>query len=261
MRFVRRAESYGVSQGVGWQTSRGVGILRGIGRRCLARLDAIAQFRQEWKQPAQRLWLSALVGDWFAVSELAASEHMEEIANLAKQRAAECHSQRLARVTAMVAKFIEIDSASLPMPEWLHAIGELDGSQLAEYLRQALAMRDAAFCALRYIEEQDDGTWRLRYALFERALRGNVGRDDPRGQMLSPVSEEDPDDDDLLAVRCATFLAKHGYRATEVVSGLTENWRSIAEVIPLVLQYLPDRAMESWGGACSHRKYVSSAMP
>ena len=145
----------------------------------------------------------------------------------------------------MVAKFIEIDNAGLPMAEWFHALGELDGSQLAKYLRQALAMRDAAYCALRYIEERDDRTWCPEvYALFERALPGDVSRDDPRGQVLEPVSDEHPDSDDMLALRCAMFLAKHDYRTTEVVSRLAANEKSMADAVLLVLQYVPDRAMD-----------------
>ena len=178
----------------------------------LARSDAIAQFRQEWKQPAQRLWLSALVGDWFAVSELAASEHMEEIANLAKQRAAECHSQRLARVTAMVAKFIEIDSASLPMPEWFHAIGELDGSQLAKYLRQALAMRDAAFCALRYIEEQDDGTWCPEvYALLRERCGAMSAGTIPEAKCSAPCQKRIQ-----MTTTCSRFGAPRSWQSTAI---------------------------------------------
>ena len=229
---------------------------------CWRGFGTIIQFCQEWKQPAQRLWLSALVGDWFVVSELAASAaHMEEIANLAKQRAAECHSLRLARVTEMIAKFIEIDRAELPMPEWFHAIGELDGSQLAKYLRQALSMRDAAFCALRYIEEQDDGTWCPEVYAFERALRGNVSRN-ARGRNAQPrvrrgSGSRRPARGSVRRVPGKARLS--GDRGRQRIDGELEvDYRGDSPGTPV-----PSRSRhgEYWGGACTRRECMSSAMP
>lgn len=54
----------------------------------------VLQFCERWKDPSQRLWLAALIGDWLLAHELAQQTNDAGLIVLTGERAAECNKLR-----------------------------------------------------------------------------------------------------------------------------------------------------------------------
>ena len=54
----------------------------------------VLQFCDRWKDPSQRLWLAALIGDWLLAHKLAQQTNDAELITVTGERAAECNKLR-----------------------------------------------------------------------------------------------------------------------------------------------------------------------
>ena len=202
------------------------GELEQLSEKVLARSDSIIAFCEAWENPDNRIWLSALVGDWSALCIAATDNRMAEIANLAKERAEECRTARLNKAHEWCGKLIDRDALPL-FADTLYVMGELAPEVVPELLRRAFAgSRLTALYAFYYVNGIKDPTWcREVYRLLtqhpsEYHSRTAVG-----------------------AASLAKYLVEHKYRVPEVVTMLARDEETVDYAALLAVEHVPEAAM------------------
>jgi hypothetical protein len=182
----------------------------------LEHAEAIETFWRAWVDPANRLWLGALCGDWLAAHEAAGGR--PEIAELTRLRADKCRHLRRDRLLQLTG-FAAADA--------LHALAELGTAD--EQVEKALRGPPTGLvsAALDIVEEQDAPRWcPLIYSLYCRVnAKGNA----PESQIW---------------MRSLKFLLKHGYQKDEMLGALPRaGGTEIGEAILLALEHAPQHAL------------------
>jgi hypothetical protein len=182
----------------------------------LARQDAIETFCRAWASPDQRLWLSALIGDWLAAHEAAAEQlHVKTITARRMEKCCQMRRQRLLEETGYSAA------------DALHGLAELNAAD--ESLEEAFRSTPSGLvsAALDIAAQQDDARWCPSiYALFCRV--------NPAGQIPEPH----------IWIASLKFLLRHGYRTGELLAALPQaRGTEVGEAVLLALEHAPKHAL------------------
>lgn len=178
--------------------------------------NAIEAFCRQWTDPANRLWLGALCGDWLAAHDAATGR--PEIESLTAARAETCRllrQERLLRETGYSAA------------DALHGLAELGVAE--EQVEHALRGSPTGLvsAALDIVEEQD--TPRCCPLIY-----GMHSRVNPAGQIPEP----------RIWIRCLKFLLRHGYKTDEMLAALPKaGGTEIGEAVLLALEHAPQHTL------------------
>ncbi|HEY7152493.1 MAG TPA: hypothetical protein VH575_00905 [Gemmataceae bacterium] len=178
--------------------------------------DAIETFCRTWANPASRLWLGALCGDWLAADDAAAGR--PGIGELTTARAEKCRQIRRERL---------LRETGYPAADALHGLAELGAAD--EPLQSAFRGPPSGLvsAALDVVEQQDDPRWcPLVYDMYSR--------------VKSAAQPPEPS----IWIRSLKFLLRHGYSADEVLAALPQaGGTAIGEAVLLALEYAPQHAL------------------
>jgi hypothetical protein len=178
--------------------------------------DATEAFCRAWENPANRLWLGALCGDWLAAHAAAAGR--PGLDTLTAARAETCRQRRRQRL---------LKETGYSAADALHGLADLGPAD--EYVEHALLGSPTGLvsAALDIVEEQDASRWcPLIHSLHTRVK--------PAGQSPEPS----------IWIRCLKFLLRHHYRTDEILGGLPQaGGTEIGEAILLALEYAPQHAL------------------
>jgi hypothetical protein len=182
----------------------------------LAEEDAIKAICSAWADPANRIWLAGLIGDWLAADEAAAGNLA--IQQITKPRADKCRALRRQRLQA-VKGFAACDA--------LFGLAELGDAEVE--LKAALNNPPSAVttAALQIICQQDDPKWcPYVYSMFKQ---------------LSPTREiPEP----YLWVSSLELLLRHDCHSEQMIAALPDAAGSIVgEAVLLALEYAPQHAL------------------
>lgn len=182
----------------------------------LASEAAIAAFCRAWGDPARRVWLAGMIGDWPAAHEAAAGRHTIE--QITAPRAERCRAIRRDYLLK------ETDQAASDALEGLAELGGAD-EQLKEALRGPPS--GTVSTALGIAERQNDPKWYPHiYSVFKRMR--------PTGQLPEPH----------IWVTSLGILLRHGYRKEEMIASLTMAGGSVVgEGALLALEHAPEHAL------------------
>jgi len=184
------------------------GAMRSVGDEYLNRLadeilengDSFSAFCTAWQDPDNRLWLSALIGDWEGVEQLASASDQAELARLASARAAVCRQRRIASLRKMFQCALNNQEYTVQMV--LPAMSEVGDELLEDFIREAFSRNDqSSLAAAFYALETDDPSWCPEmFQCFEDRVRD--------AESLRP------------ATYLGRFLVEHDYRADDVLAAL-----------------------------------------
>jgi hypothetical protein len=186
----------------------------------LDQADAIKAFCLAWGNPANRLWLGALCGDWLGAHEAAAGR--PDLTAITGPRAEQCREIRRHRLHRDLGEQYKAADA-------LHALSDLRAADLDQCLLDALSgpPTGAISAALDIIGEQDDPRWCPHlYTLFRTT--------DPAQQAPSPH----------IWMTSLRLLLRHGHHAAEVIAALPKAaGTEIGEAVLLLLEHAPELAL------------------
>jgi hypothetical protein len=178
--------------------------------------DAIEMFCRKWAEPAHRLWLGALCGDWLAAHDAAIGK--PGIEALTAARASQCCQLRRERL---------LKETGYSASDALLGLAELGAAD--EQVEHALRGSPTGLvsAALDIVEKQDAPRWcPLVYGMYSRVK--------PAGQIPEPS----------IWVRCLKFLLRHGYQSDELLAGLPKaGGTEIGEAVLLALEHAPQHAL------------------
>jgi hypothetical protein len=187
-----------------------------VSDRVLDHAGAIEAFCRAWGNPANRLWLGALCGDWLAAHDAAAGR--PGIDRLTAARAEKCRQLRRERL---------LRERGYPAADALHGLAELGAAD--EPVGRAFRGPPTGLvsAALDIIEEQDDPRWCPPvHAMYSRV--------NPAGPLPEPH----------IWMRSLKFLLRHGYRTDELLAALPRaGGTEIGEAILLALEHAPQHAL------------------
>jgi hypothetical protein len=182
--------------------------------------DAIEAFCLAWANPANRLWLGALCGDWLAAHEAAVGR--PDLTAITAPRADQCREIRRRRLHRDLGEQYKAADA-------LHALSDLGAADLDQCLSDALSgpPTGASSAALDIIEKQDDPRWCPHlYTLFRRS--------DPGQQAPSPH----------IWMTSLRLLLRHGHNTADVIAALPKAaGTEIGEAVLLALDHAPKLAL------------------
>jgi hypothetical protein len=187
-----------------------------VSDRVLDRADAIETFCRAWGEPANRLWLGALCGDWLAAHDAATGR--PGINELTAARAEKCRQLRRERL---------LRETGYSAADALHGLAELGAAD--EPVESALRGSPTGLvsAALDVVEQQDDPRWcNLIHAMYSRVR--------PAGDPPEP----------RIWIRSLKFLLRHAYRTDEILASLPQaGGTEIGEAILLALEHAPQHAL------------------
>jgi hypothetical protein len=183
-------------------------------------VDAIEAFCLAWANPANRLWLGALCGDWLAAHE--AAQGRPDLRAISAPRADRCRETRRERLQRDLGEQYKAADA-------LHALADLRAADLDQCLIDALGgpPSGAISAALDIIGQQDDPRWcQHLYTLFRRT--------DPAQQAPSPH----------IWMTSLRLLLRHGHHTADVIAALPKAaGTEIGEAVLLALEHAPELAL------------------
>jgi hypothetical protein len=178
--------------------------------------DAIEAFCCAWVNPANRLWLGALCGDWLAAGDSATDQ--PGIAELTAAQAEKCSQLRRERL---------LRETGYSAADALHGLAELGAAD--EPVESALRGPPTGLvsAALDIVEAQDDPRWcPLVHGMYSRVRPGRQAPE-PR-----------------IWIRSLKFLLRHGYRTNELLAALPQaGGTEIGEAVLLALEHAPQHAL------------------
>jgi hypothetical protein len=189
----------------------------------------VDQFARAWEDPAQRLWLGPLIGDWMAAHEAALARGREDLLAVTAQQAALCRERRLAELQ----RFLDTDCDHYDeflVEEILEALHELGAvKELKGPLEKVLQDPDSpnTATALEIVTKLADAAWCPQVeALWKRLDQDDDGREPS------------------LWTGCVDFLLKHNYHTAEIVTALPRaGWDQIAAAALHALERAPEHAL------------------
>jgi|GEM_PF-1068279 len=187
-----------------------------IADEVLASEATIEMFCREWSDPAKRIWLAGMIGDWPAAHEAAAGQ--PEVEQFTAPRAERCRAIR---------RDYLLKESGHAASDALEGLAELGGAddQLEEALRGPPS--GAVSTALEIVDRQNDPKWCPRiYNVFKRMR--------PTGQLPEPH----------IWVTSLKFLLRHGYRTDEMIASIAlAGGTVIGESALLALEHAPEHAL------------------
>lgn len=182
--------------------------------------DAIVAFCGAWENPANRLWLGAICGDWIAAHESATGR--PDFTAITGPRAEQCRELRRQRLQKDLKEQYRAADA-------LHALANLGAADLDKCLIDALSGPPTGVisAALDIIRQQDDPRWCPHlYTLFRRT--------DPAQPAPSPH----------IWMASLRLLLRHGHHAADVIAALPKAaGTEIGEAVLLALEHAPEFAL------------------
>jgi hypothetical protein len=182
----------------------------------------ITAFCERWADPASRLWLAALIGDWPAAHEEALRAGDTALATLSGERAEQCRELRRQRLLRDLRQERLASAALL-------GLADLGGKGLASVLSEALVGVPSGLTstALEVIERLDDPAWCAEVnALFRRV--------EPGGPAPQPH----------LWMASLKFLLRHGHPRGALLATLPQAaGYEMAEACLLALEHAPELAL------------------
>jgi hypothetical protein len=182
----------------------------------MAHEEAINQFCQAWSDPAKRLWLSGLIGDWPAAH--AASIGQPDIEPIIAQRAERCRQLRRNRLLSIT---------GYQAADALHGLADIGAvaDSLAEAFRSPPSGLVSA--ALAIAGNLGDPRWCPDiYSLHTRV--------NPAGEIPQPH----------IWMTSLKFLMRHGYRVEEMFADLARaGGTEVGEAVLLALEHAPEHAL------------------
>jgi hypothetical protein len=175
----------------------------------VAAADAsIASFAERWEDPASRLWLAALIGDWPAAAAAAERGGYHDLIPFTRSRADQCHERWAARVCAgdvptWPGWYLDRDGPAQTSLAHLGALRDASPRDFTAFVQSLLD--EVSFhtgTAVEFLAAYGDGSWCGRIAeLFRVAMDG-------------PCYVYG------LRQNCARYLARHGGSAAAVIDAL-----------------------------------------
>jgi hypothetical protein len=189
-----------------------------LGIYATSRATYVDVFFKGWQEPANRLWLAAVAGDWLLGYELALAVGDSQLIAVTKQRADECRKLRCNMVRRKLGNRPVNGNA-------LDALHEMGAENLPDLIRQGLTGDDSAVgSVLWHLNKHDDPSWCPE--VFKALDRLRPG-----------------DDDAGVSLSCARYLLKHGHRIDQVVKIISDMPDNTEEVALLLLEHAPQHAL------------------
>jgi hypothetical protein len=187
-----------------------------LSRMACAVARSVSTFCRLWKEPHNRLWLAALVGDWPSANELVQSHLDPQVRRTVGERFEAYRQRRLA-----IARFnLDLEADSIYDMEVLFRGGAED---FEDYVQRFLAAAGSDWRLSELLLETGDSRWNEQlFKTFERS---------------SANCEHFP------IPRLAWTLLERGYRTDDVLAGLEKCDQGICQAALLLLKYAPARAL------------------
>ena len=177
---------------------------------------SIESFCRAWSDPGQRLWLSALIGDWPSAHEVASGQ--SEVDWITTQHAEKCRQLRVERL---------LRETGYPAADALYGLAELSAADAS--LEEAFRSTPSGFvsAALEIAGQQDDGQWCPQiYDLFSRV--------NPQGPLPEPH----------IWMTSLKYLLRHEHRVSELLPALSlAGGCELGEAVLLALERVPESAL------------------
>ena len=167
----------------------------------------LERFVSAWRNLDERLWLAVLIGDWPAALATAQTLGDDELISLITPRAAKCREEWV--------RYLENHARSKGLYDGLlYALADANCPELPKYVETAIGEDEASWAAIDIIKS--DPSWCPK--VYEYYQRSN-----------------------WLAPYCASYLARHDYRTTEVIEQLVSGNSSYYKTaIELALEHAPE---------------------
>jgi hypothetical protein len=182
--------------------------------------DTITSFCAAWHDPARRLWLAALLGDWPAAHKTALADGEGVLAELIGERVDQTGRLRRLRLQHALQGDATASIALL-------GFDDLGASELAGVLNQVFdrPLTGVTSTALGIVVCSDDPAWcQTVYRLFRRT------------RASGPIPQPS------LWLKCLEFLLRHDCHRSEMIAALPAG-AGFAETCLLALEYAPELAL------------------
>lgn len=225
----------------GWSLRNSIMDLRGLkcfkeddctmqlNENCLSHVDTISRFCEAWNEGSNRLWLTALIGDWLKAEELAADVSDSVLLEAIQSRSEEVRSDRLEFLYAIADIFPKLNT--FRFPAWC-GVADLDPSAVIPLARRAFkaSVEEAtdAFLLIEKFDVNDDNCCPDVFRLLERLT---VDRNVERVKFNYST----------IACRCGAYLTKRGYRTEKVISFLVAQDTTVIDAVLLSMEHSPDK--------------------
>jgi len=184
--------------------------------KVLAIESAIESFLRVWREPNQRVWLSALIGDWLAADAFAVN--LPEIQRMTGKRKEQ--TERLRRVRLETGKGIDEFHELFGLAQ----LGAADGPLVRAFQDRP---SELSLAALKVVEEQKDGRW--CFSVHDLVLRLH-----PDGRFPEPE----------IWIECVKYLLKYGFERKVVLEALLKTGHElIGDALLLALEHAPELAI------------------
>jgi hypothetical protein len=187
-----------------------------IADEVLTRSDVIDTFCLAWADPANRVWLGGLIGDWPFADEAAAGQ--AEIQRVTGPRSERCRAIRRERL---------LQESGHAVSDALYGLADLGSAD--DQLEAALLgpPSGTVSAALEIVGQQDDPKWCPQvYALFRRTMS--------TGQL--PEAH--------IWMTSLKLLLRHGYQKDEMIASLPKSGGTeVGEGVLLALEHAPEHAL------------------